>query len=217
MVAARFEGIHEALDEEAMKLVEDKKKKLEIELKAHSAILLSLRDEDTLTTTEVKAVLNSKELQKKGDEGGDSNGEGLLIGKGKFPKNHKENQSHHKPNQSRTGAKGSAVGSNSRGNNGKQCFYCKKEGHFRDECFALKAKLKRDSQQLGTRNHGEADLVDGCETADVLVAPSSDSSGELVLDSGYSFHMTPNRELLSSFLEEHSGTVLLSNNKACAI
>uniref|UniRef100_A0A803Q0Y0 Uncharacterized protein n=1 Tax=Cannabis sativa TaxID=3483 RepID=A0A803Q0Y0_CANSA len=152
MVAARFEGIHEALDEEAMKLVEDKKKKLEIELKAHSAILLSLRDEDQI--------------------------QGATMEKG---------------------------------------FYQKKEGHFRDECFALKAKLKRDSQQLGTRNHGEADLVDGCETADVLVAPSSDSSGELVLDSGYSFHMTPNRELLSSFLEEHSGTVLLSNNKACAI
>ncbi|KAM6542471.1 hypothetical protein CsatB_006918 [Cannabis sativa] len=202
------QGIHEALDEEAMNLIEDKKRKLEIELKAHSAILPSLGDEvlrevsdeekalglwnklssiymkkslankylkkrlytlkmdetrelrrhlddfnkiildlnnlgvkiddedqaiillsslpkmyehfvdtilygkDTLTMTEVKAALNSKEIQKKGDEGGDSNGEGLLIVKGKFSKNHKGNQSNHNPNQFKTGAKGSTGGSN---------------------------------------------------------------------------------------------------------
>ena len=39
------QGISEALDVEAMNLLEDKKKKNEIEAKAHSAILLSLGDE----------------------------------------------------------------------------------------------------------------------------------------------------------------------------
>ena len=39
------QGISEALDEEAMNMLEDKKKKNEIEAKAHSAILLSLGDE----------------------------------------------------------------------------------------------------------------------------------------------------------------------------
>uniref|UniRef100_A0A803Q0E8 Integrase catalytic domain-containing protein n=1 Tax=Cannabis sativa TaxID=3483 RepID=A0A803Q0E8_CANSA len=250
-----YQGIHEALDEEPMKLIEDQKKKLEIELKAHSAILLNLGDEilrevsgeekalglwNKLSSIYMKKLLATKlylkkrlytlkmdetrelrkhlndfnkiildlnnlgvkiddedqaiillsylpkmqySIQKKGDDGGDSNGEGLLIIKGKFPKNHKGNQSHHKPNQFRTGAKGSTGGSNSRGNTRKQCFYY---------------------------------LVDGCETVDVLVASSSDSGREWVLDSGCSFHMTLNKELLSSFSEEHNRT-LLGNNKACAI
>ena len=39
------QGIYEALDDESMKLIEDNKKKLEIEAKAHTAILLSLGDE----------------------------------------------------------------------------------------------------------------------------------------------------------------------------
>uniref|UniRef100_A0A803NHF4 Retrovirus-related Pol polyprotein from transposon TNT 1-94 n=1 Tax=Cannabis sativa TaxID=3483 RepID=A0A803NHF4_CANSA len=39
------QGILEPLNEEAMKEIDDKKKKVEIETKAHSAILLSLGDE----------------------------------------------------------------------------------------------------------------------------------------------------------------------------
>ena len=175
------QGISEALNIEAMEFIEDKRKKIEIEAKAHSAILLSLGDEvlrevadedealglwnklssiymkkslanklylkkrlytlkmdetrelrrhlddfnkiildlnnlcvkieeedqaiillsslpkiyehfvdtilygkDTLTMSEVKAALNSKEIQKKGDEKGENNGEGLLIVSKKF-------------------------------------------------------------------------------------------------------------------------------------
>uniref|UniRef100_A0A803QQI9 Retrovirus-related Pol polyprotein from transposon TNT 1-94 n=1 Tax=Cannabis sativa TaxID=3483 RepID=A0A803QQI9_CANSA len=113
------QGIYEALDDEAMKLIKDSKNKLEIGTKAHSAILLSLGGEvlrevsnkdkaiillsslpkmyehfvdiivygkDTLTMTEVKTALNSNEIQKNGDEKEETNGEGLLTIKGKFPR-----------------------------------------------------------------------------------------------------------------------------------
>lgn len=46
---------------------------------------------------------------------------------------------------------------------------------------------------------GEADIVDGHEFIDVLVASSRNSDGEWIFDSGCSFHMTPNRSLFESF------------------
>uniref|UniRef100_A0A803QE97 Reverse transcriptase Ty1/copia-type domain-containing protein n=1 Tax=Cannabis sativa TaxID=3483 RepID=A0A803QE97_CANSA len=50
------QGIHEALDKEAMKLIEDKKKKLEIELKAYSAIPLVLEMRDVVYKEEEIAM-----------------------------------------------------------------------------------------------------------------------------------------------------------------
>ena len=312
------QGILEALDSESMNFVEDKRKRTEIEAKAHSAILLSLGDEvlrevadeeealglwnklasiymkkslanklylkkklytlrmeesrelrkdlddfnkiildlnnlgvkideedqaiillsslpkiyehfvdtilygkDTLTMSEVKAALNSKEIQKKGDEKGDTNGEGLLVVSRKFQKKEykggQNKSSGFKNAQFKSDSRNQSNGAGSRGSTGKQCFYCKKEGHFRDECLALKAKLKREGQFNKNKNSGEADIADGQEYVDVLVAASSDIGDEWILDSGCSFHMTPNRELFEAFSEEHSGTVILGNNKTCDI
>ena len=61
---------------------------------------------------------------------------------------------------------------------------------------------------------GEGDIV---EFIDVLIASSRNSDGEWILDSGCSFHMTPNRSLFESFSGDHNGTVILGNNKTCDI
>lgn len=46
-------------------------------------------------------------------------------------------------------------------------------------------------------------VSDGYDSADVLVASSSNSGEEWILDSGCSFHMSPNRELFVTLTEEH--------------
>uniref|UniRef100_A0A803QBY2 Retrovirus-related Pol polyprotein from transposon TNT 1-94 n=1 Tax=Cannabis sativa TaxID=3483 RepID=A0A803QBY2_CANSA len=117
--------------------------------------------EDTLTMTEVKAALCSKEIQKK-DDRADNSGDGLFIAKGKFKKKdykgYKNSYNNNKDKNDRFKSKAAA---------GKQCYYYKEEG-----------------------------------------------PGSCIQDA---FHMTPNKELLSSFLEEHRGTVLLGNNRACEV
>uniref|UniRef100_A0A803P381 Integrase catalytic domain-containing protein n=1 Tax=Cannabis sativa TaxID=3483 RepID=A0A803P381_CANSA len=96
----------------------------------------------------------------------------------------------------------------------KQCYYCKKEVHFRDECRALKAKLQRDK----SKERGDVgEVTDGYESADVLVVSSQESSDSWILDSGCSFHMTPKRELFDSFKKLDGGSVLLGDNKACKV
>ncbi|XP_060974211.1 receptor-like protein EIX2 [Cannabis sativa] len=50
--------IYEALDDEAMKIIEDNKKKLEIEAKSHSVILLSLGDEVLREVSDEDKALN---------------------------------------------------------------------------------------------------------------------------------------------------------------
>uniref|UniRef100_A0A803Q7N1 CCHC-type domain-containing protein n=1 Tax=Cannabis sativa TaxID=3483 RepID=A0A803Q7N1_CANSA len=229
-------GISEALDIEALAAIDDKKKKFEIETKAHSAILLSLGDEvlrevpseekalhfddynkiildlcnigvkiddedqeimllsslpkayehfvetilygkDSLTMTEVKAALSSKEIQRKEDNKIESSGEGLFTRGRSTKREYKGNKNHH-------GNGGDKAISGSRNAAGKQCYYCKKEGHFRDDCLALKAKLKRE-QNKKNKFKGEVDLAaDGYESANVLVASSMNSDEEWILDSG---------------------------------
>ena len=166
---------------------------------------------ETLTMSEVKAASSSKEIQKRTDDKGDDNGEGLFT-RGRQQNRDSKNQKHKGKGKSRSQ-------SNSRGTTGKKCYFCKKEGHFRDECLALKAKLKKEGNN--NKKSGEADFVSdadsGYESADVLVASNVDSGQEWVLDSGCTFHMCPNKDLFYEFEEKVGGTVLLGDNKSCTI
>uniref|UniRef100_A0A803P4C8 Uncharacterized protein n=1 Tax=Cannabis sativa TaxID=3483 RepID=A0A803P4C8_CANSA len=97
---------------------------------------------------------------------------------------------------------------------GKKCYYCNKEGHFRDECRALKAKTDREK----SKNRGEVDIVsDGYESARVLVVSKEGGSDEWILDLGCSLHMCPKKEMFKELKEISGGTVLLGNNKACNV
>ena len=46
---------------------------------------------------------------------------------------------------------------------------------------------------------------------------SGKSDGEWIMDSGCSFHMTPNKPWFEKFTELQGGSVLLGNNKPCKI
>ena len=46
---------------------------------------------------------------------------------------------------------------------------------------------------------------------------SEKSDGEWIMDSGCSFHMTPNKSWFEKFIELQGGSMLLGNNKPCKI
>ena len=51
----------------------------------------------------------------------------------------------------------------------------------------------------------------------ILTASVHDTKSEWVLDSGCTFHITPNREVLFEFVEENGGKVLMGNNTFCEV
>ena len=55
------------------------------------------------------------------------------------------------------------------------------------------------------------------DEADVLVAAERHPTGEWILDSGYSFHMCPNKSFFKTFENVNGGKVLLWNNLACKV
>nr|GEZ11521.1 hypothetical protein [Tanacetum cinerariifolium] len=70
--------------------------------------------------------------------------------------------------------------------------------------------VKKNARQ-GSGMHSE-----GYDNGDFLMAVSEERFLEWIMDSGGSFHMTPRRDFLFDF-KEYGGTILLGDNRACAI
>ena len=60
-------------------------------------------------------------------------------------------------------------------------------------------------------------MQDGYDSSDVLVVSTSESDKSWILDSGCSFHMTPNRDWFESFEQLKGGQFILRNNKCYEI
>ena len=60
-------------------------------------------------------------------------------------------------------------------------------------------------------------VQDGYEFVEALMVGPVKSNGEWIMDSGCSFHMTPNKPWFEKFTELQGGSVLLGNNKPCKI
>ncbi|GJS52670.1 retrotransposon protein, putative, ty1-copia subclass, partial [Tanacetum coccineum] len=65
--------------------------------------------------------------------------------------------------------------------------------------------------------HGSGMHSEGYDNGDLLMAMSEERFLEWIMDSGGSFYMTPRRDFLFDFKEFNGGTVLLGDNRACAI
>uniref|UniRef100_A0A803NRR8 Retrovirus-related Pol polyprotein from transposon TNT 1-94 n=1 Tax=Cannabis sativa TaxID=3483 RepID=A0A803NRR8_CANSA len=187
------QGIHQAVDKEELKeLGEDKKKIKEIEIKAHSAILLSLGDEvlrevsdegtaiglwEKLASIYLKKSLANKLYLKKKLYT-------LKIDDAKNLKNHLDEFNRIILDLSNIGVK---IEDEDQGIlllsslpkcyehfvytilYGKETLTMSEEGHFKDECRALKAKLSKEKK----KDSGDAGCVlDGYESVDALVASS---------------------------------------------
>ena len=58
---------------------------------------------------------------------------------------------------------------------------------------------------------------DGYESIDVLIVSKVTPDREWILDSGCTFHMTPNKAWFEEFKQEDGGVVLLGNDKPCRV
>ncbi|KAG8493469.1 hypothetical protein CXB51_010771 [Gossypium anomalum] len=118
--------------------------------------------------------------------------------------------------------RGKSKGRSKSSNRGKTCNFCKKKGHIKSECYKLQNKIKREiANQKGkqTENFDEADVVEDYSDGELLVASVNDSkvSEEWILDSGCTFHMSPNRDWFTTYEIVSEGVFLMKNNASCKI
>ncbi|KAG8472814.1 hypothetical protein CXB51_034622 [Gossypium anomalum] len=80
-------------------------------------------------------------------------------------------------------------------------------------------KSKGRSKSSNRENSGEADAVEDYSDGELLVASVNDSkvSEEWILDSGCTFHMSPNRDWFTTYETVSEGVVLIGNNASCEI
>ncbi|GKE32351.1 retrovirus-related pol polyprotein from transposon TNT 1-94, partial [Tanacetum coccineum] len=78
---------------------------------------------------------------------------------------------------------------------------------------------KKKSTGFVKKNAGQGSGIhsEGYDNGDLLMAVSGERFLEWIMDSGGSYHMTPMRDFLFDFKEFDGGTVLLGDNRACAI
>ena len=70
----------------------------------------------------------------------------------------------------------------------------------------------------GGKDNGNGSIVqDDFDLSDVLVFSRSDSRKEWIMDSGCTWHMTPNKDLFEELCDQDGGSILLGNNKAYKI
>ncbi|KAG8475009.1 hypothetical protein CXB51_031823 [Gossypium anomalum] len=176
-----------------------------------------LYSRESLTVDEVYDSLISynkmKHLVVKPDSQGES-----LIARGRQDRNDGNDYGKTQERNPRGESKGRSKSSN----RGKTCNFCKKKGHIKSECYKLQNKIKREAaNQKGKQpeNFGEADVVEDYSDSKLLVASVNDSkvSKEWIIDSGCTFHMSPNRDWFTTYETVFEGVVLMGNNASCKI
>lgn len=111
--------------------------------------------------------------------------------------------------------------SKSRGRNSKFCRYCKKKGHEVSECFKLKNKQDKEDKGKAKQpdQHAEASVVESGSDGELLIAADVEqrSRNEWILDSGCTFHMSPNRDWFTTYEKIDGGLVLMGNDAQCKV
>ncbi|KAG8503986.1 hypothetical protein CXB51_002302 [Gossypium anomalum] len=90
-----------------------------------------------------------------------------------------------------------------------ECAFCHEKGHWKKNCPKLKNKGKAVVDAYVAKH-------DTSDSELSLVASSSlFHSDEWILDSGCTYHMSPNREWFSDLVELNGGVVYMGNDNAC--
>ncbi|KAK9066710.1 hypothetical protein SSX86_014033 [Deinandra increscens subsp. villosa] len=179
---------------------------------------------ETISMEEVISALNSKELQRRIEGKDEVNSDGLLVrGRGEYRGNKK------KP----------GYRSKSKSQKPFKCFICGSEKHLKRECPERKknrnegysSNHRHDGSSSGNRYEGSSStnrpsvsyshlddsVFDGYESSDVLVITKDHKGDSWILDSGCSYHMTPQRELFTNLVMREMGTVKLGDSRPCRI
>ncbi|GJW44215.1 retrovirus-related pol polyprotein from transposon TNT 1-94 [Tanacetum coccineum] len=160
-----------------------------------------LYERESLTLEDVLSSLNSRELKKRTDAKDD--GDGLYV----------RGRSDHRGNQGRGSSRSKSKG---KGTYKLKCYICYSEDHLKKDC---PKRNKKKSTGFVKKNAGQGSGMHskGYDNGDLLMAVSEERFLEWIVDSGGSFHMTPRRDILFDFKRFNGGTVLLDDNRACAI
>ncbi|KAE8681319.1 hypothetical protein F3Y22_tig00111330pilonHSYRG00089 [Hibiscus syriacus] len=97
------------------------------------------------------------------------------------------------------------------------CYKCKEAGHMKRYCPKLKKQIdeKRDGSSKSV-NVVEDDTSD-CSEGDMLSISTTQLTDAWILDSGCSYHITPNREWFLTYRPVNSGSVYLGDDRCCNI
>ncbi|KAK9080130.1 hypothetical protein SSX86_001805 [Deinandra increscens subsp. villosa] len=157
---------------------------------------------ETLSMEEVLAALKSRELKKRTEEVKDEGSEGLFV-RGRSEKkgfkskgNFSSRSKNHKP---------------------LKCFVCGSEKHFKKDCPEWRKRKQDKGFKKSSQYASDQEESEGYESADVLVVDTIKNNEAWILDSGCSFHMTPNRSYFDNLKLVDMGTVKLGDDRECKI
>ncbi|KAL4384756.1 hypothetical protein GQ457_15G014670 [Hibiscus cannabinus] len=107
--------------------------------------------------------------------------------------------------------------SKSRGRKTIHCYKCKEAGHMKRDCPKWKNQTKeKEDATAKTVNVVQNDNSD-CSDGDMLSVSTTQLMDAWILDSGCSYHITPNREWFSTYMPVNSGSVYLGDDSCCNI
>lgn len=106
----------------------------------------------------------------------------------------------------------------------RTCFYCKKPGHIKKNCFRFKREQRKNNSQkdeedkntAATISKGDDDAVTLiCATSECHHVDNSDSTW--LVDSGASYHCVPRRDYFMNYQEGDFGSVKMGNKSSANI
>ncbi|KAE8680841.1 pentatricopeptide repeat-containing protein [Hibiscus syriacus] len=161
---------------------------------------------ETINVEEITAALLAHNQQKQ-NTGESSQADSLYV-KGNRDRGRK-------PEKAGSGKRNSR--SKSRDKKTIHCYKCKEAGHMKRDCPKLKKQTdeKRDGSTKSV-NVVEDDTSD-CSEGDMLSISTTQLTDAWILDSGCSYHITPNREWFSTYRPVNSGSVYLGDDRCCNI
>ncbi|RZB80703.1 Retrovirus-related Pol polyprotein from transposon TNT 1-94 [Glycine soja] len=162
---------------------------------------------DSVSLDEVQAALNSKELNERKEKKSSTSGEGLTARGKTFKKDSKFDKKKQKLENQKNGEENIFK---------IRCYHCKKEGHTRKVC---PERQKNGGSNNRKNDSGNAAIVqdDDYESAEALMVSEKNPETKWIMNSGCSWHMTPNRSWFEQFSDQADGFVLLGDNKPCKI
>ena len=153
------------------------------------------------------ALLGFHQRKKASDE--TSQGEGLVV---------KGNQERGR-NKFRNGSSNNKSRSKSRKRKDIICFKCGKKGHIKRDCLEKK-KGNGESKEGSSKSANVVEEEDS-ESGDGDILSVLFSSEHLtdswILDSGCSYHMTPNKDWFHTYRLVNTGSVLMGNDASCKV
>ncbi|KAG7533290.1 Zinc finger CCHC-type [Arabidopsis thaliana x Arabidopsis arenosa] len=152
------------------------------------------RKSQSLTIDDVTNAAYLKEIELKQKVKSKENSEGLFVSRGR------SENSNNGQGGSRYESKDKRSKSRQRNQpKARECWICGKEGHFKVDCPVRKST-------------NSANVAQEKEQPMILTASLQNTRDEWVLDSGCTFHITPDKDALFNLKEIDGGKVLMGNN-----